>query len=268
MILKAVKLLGLLTVVGQISGQGLILKHEQEYVGQTVLVNRLFDEAVIAAYDAWDFDGDGQQDIVISKQIEGNWCYYVYGLFFSELWSSYPDCPGASSLHYPIFLDFDGDGFKEVVYQDNSLPATVIVYSPHLGMCILSEGSSQMPVGIMDYEGDGLPDIVIEQHNQEGCRVWGAGTTSSSPPSNLVIRPEGDNLILHWAGVDSCSLYNIQWAFTLNGEYADIGMSCTTEFIHNGAAIVPQAFYRVTAITSTFGELTVADGIYRAVNIE
>lgn len=261
----SVVLLGLLAFSCQAFGQGLVLKYsDYDSVGQEF---RYFtggaDEYSPAHYD---FDNDGQTDVIL-KGADGIYTgiLKIIGYAGAVLWESPPDFIYISGD--PLFVDFDGDGNKEIVYKPGI--NSVSVFSPTNDECLLY-ADSLAPVHhknyyVSDFDADSFPDLLLLFFEGDGVRreIWGAGTVSSSPPSNLTIRAvDGDNH-LNWTKVDSCSLYNIKWSFSFDGEYVSVGTSCVPSFVHSGAAIVPRAFYQVTAFTSTWGEREVGRVAFR-----
>jgi hypothetical protein len=249
----------LLFHVSHCHAQGLVLKyihssttHQQQFFA----LSSEASNSVISA-GAWDFNNDGHQDYVVQDRPvggDGLWSLKIYdGIGFSLLWSSDGEIPNNPSWDQPRFYDFTGDGQKEIVYSNDGA-TSLIVYSPSIRECILYRSQVTVNYLILDFDNDGVLDIGIysslppEEYRLE---IWGAGSTSSSPPKNLVIQPSGNSLFLSWQPVDSCSLYDVQWSFSSNGPYASVGTSCTPAFTHSGAAIAPRAYYRVAAITST-----------------
>jgi len=219
------------------------------------------------SHEMMDFDGNGTPEIVL----KGNPGFIVYGMpGFNPLWTapSNAQFDGIGSNFETVFADLTGDGIKEVVwYYGNHVSVNSV--SENQIILVVDSVSNNFPYLIRDYDGDGLPDLMIciEDHSDNGhllyrLEFWGAGTVNSSPPSNLVASTDSDNVILNWQPVDSCSLYNISWALNPLGPFARVGRSALPKFTHNGAAILPRAYYRVTAVTSTDTNLVVGSATF------
>jgi hypothetical protein len=244
-------------------GQGLVLKYRAvRPAGQAFQIMNMTGNYADRT-SAWhDLDGNGSEDLVISPYMGG---FTVYGMpGMNVLWQS----PAASGS-CPFFIDLDGDGIKEIFYQpDGGSNDHFAIYSMAHNSCIFNAdsimGSWIDEMFIADYDGDGLPDIMfnITGTAQWRFEVWGAGTVESSPPSGLIVNADSTDLLLNWQPVDSCSLYNIQWSLSINGPWASVGNSVLTTFMHPGAAIVPRAYYRVVAITSTYGTQIIGNAVY------
>ena len=262
----SVILLGLLAINCQVFGQGLVLKYSvYDSAGQGFVYFTGGNEYSPAYYD---FDNDGQTDVILKGATSP--CIgilKIIGYAGTVLWES---PPGFISLSGdPLFVDFDGDGNKEIVYRPidhNSLS----VFSPINDECLFYADSLEFinhrVYCVSDFDADSLPDLLLVfKEGEYGIRreIWGAGTVSSSPPSNLTIQVMGSDNHLSWTKADSCSLYNIKWSFSFDGEYVSVGTSCVPSFVHSGAAIVPRAFYQVTAFTSTWGEREVGRVVFR-----
>ncbi|MBI5059980.1 VCBS repeat-containing protein [candidate division KSB1 bacterium] len=256
-------LFGLVLVLAALSvdckAQGLVLKYQdfsQQY--EIVAPTRGTQEYP----PLFDFDGNGVQDLCW-RNANGSITVYTFpGMV--PAWTS----PFVVVYLWPVFLDVTGDGLKEVLCQVPG-SGTYCVFSPATNTCLLEidsviEGSCNY--FLTDYDGDQVSDILFvvnAGHGGSRREIWGAGTVASSPPSDLVIQPDGDDLILNWQQVDSCSMYRLYWSFALNGEYASIGTSCTPTFTHPGAVIAPRAYYKVAAITST-NEIIIGPATYAA----
>lgn len=257
------------TMVG--FSQGLVLKHVHSSTThqQQFFAQNLDGFNSVVRYGAWDFNGDGEQDYLVQERPVGGgpyWNLKVYdAVGFGLLWLSEGEIPSETTWGTPRFYDFTGDGQKEIVYIDPGGTGSLYIYSPILHECILSANPASDDYLVLDFDADGVLDIGLyssiapEEYRYE---IWGAGQAASSPPSDLVIQASGTDLILNWQPVDSCSLYDVQWSFTLDGDYASVGTCCTTSFRHPGAAIAPRAYYRVAAITSTFGQQVVGQATY------
>lgn len=263
--------------------QGLVLKHvhssttyQQGFYALGEITNYRSEawlSNLVSHYNAWDFDGDGYQDFLAQERQVGSgnsWSLKVYSsVSFTLLWSSEGEIPDETTWEAPLFFDFTGDGQKEVAYCNTGSNGigTFNIYSPALHTCILSTTPGECQYLILDFDSDGVLDIGLHSSiapEEFRIEIWGAGQVTSSPPTDLVIHSEGSDLVLHWVAVDSCSLYDIQWGFALDGEYASVGTSCTTSFMHSGAAIAPRAYYRVAAITSTLGHEVIGQAVYTA----
>lgn len=242
--------------------QGLILKYQDIPAGwQIVAPTRGTQESP----PLFDFDGNGIQDICW-QNLDGTITVFTFPGMVAA-WTS----PFVVNIGmWPVFVDVTGDANKEVIC---ALPGPIsgryCVFSPTAGTCLLEidsviEGSCNY--FLSDFENDEISDILFVLSNAQGGvrrEIWGAGTVASSPPSDLVITGQNNDLILNWQLVDSCSMYRVYWSFALNGDYASVGTSCTPTFTHPGAAIAPLAFYKVVAITSTNDERVVGQSIYR-----
>lgn len=258
------------TIAALATAQSLVLKRSYTYpiegIQGSTWINGIGGarEWMINDWNTRDFSGDGHSDILFFDR-RGPEQYYIriLGDDLTELWNSYPAISWSQIVYDVTFVDFDGDGNKELVLNGDGNPSTLSIYSPSREMCILSSDLTSDHFFIVDFELDGLPDIVLERTvAPRTYEIWGAGTTTSSPPSDLTIHATGDDLLLNWRGVDSCSLYQIEWGLTLNGEYASVGTSCTPRFTHPGASILPRAYYRVKAVSSTWGEVEIGAATY------
>lgn len=287
-------LLAMLLVISNsfcVNAQGLVLKHQE--VVTTPTGQAIFDppEPISITPDMSDLDGNGQPDLIVwnNTGISDQETITVLGYpGFVPLWTS----PQSIDHNYPtppLFVDVTGDNIKEVLCYGNpgiwTYGHTVMIYSVVDNALLFALDSSlagtqngtsvppdrQTRFFLADYDGDGIMDITVFVPELNGSgdlmsvriEIWGAGTVQSSPPSDLVIASQNNDLILNWQPVDSCSMYRVYWSFGLNGNYASVGTSCTTNFTHAGAAIAPLAFYRVVAITSTSEEQVVGQASHR-----
>jgi hypothetical protein len=247
--------------------QGLVLKYSGRFLGS------MYPNITLQRSPSWsDFDGNGWPDMIVQGFENPNVCT-VYGFpGMIPLWSSPFAC--AVNSDYPFFMDVTGDGIKDVIYRPSSPPSSIAVHSVTANACILlcdsvAFGCAGEPVFLSDYDGDGIPDISVficdltpMNCSDRRLEIWGAGTVSSSAPSELVILPRENVLTLSWTPVDSCSMYEIQWSFPFDSAWATVGTSCLPYFEHPGAAILPRAFYRVVAITSTSGPRIIGPATY------
>lgn len=225
--------------------------------------------------DVWltqDFDGNGYEDMIMSEHPVGGGLYsiVVYGMPGRQLlWSSQTvglNIPMPQNSP-PIFVDFNGDGSKEVIIS-NATDGYMGVFSTADGSCILEDSLPSTPnPEIYDYDGDNLPDIFVrravsspvEYHYQ----IWGYVAGAPSAPENLVAQAEGSNVVLNWQGSPEATAYCILWSLTPNGCFVPIDTTTETNYTHLGATAVPSAFYRVSALGGGEDASLIAQGRYQ-----
>jgi hypothetical protein len=115
-----------------------------------------------------DYDGDGEPEIGVAERV----AYTCYESDGTVLWTQLVEDYSSHSTGSSVF-DFEGDGYAEVVYADES---TVWIYQGATGAVRLAETShtsatvNEYPV-VVDVDGDGEVEIVIP--DDEGVYVVG-----------------------------------------------------------------------------------------------
>lgn len=120
-----------------------------------------------------DFDGDGNQDVLIRNSSSGQW--YMYNLENSDVQSrGYVLLESAKNVAVQAVADFNNDGKSDVLlrnqvtgeWQINLLSnktVTEVIYPP------MSKVTSWKLVAAQDFDGNGSPDILIRN---QGSNAW------------------------------------------------------------------------------------------------
>ncbi len=101
---------------------------------------------------------------------------------------------------------------------------------------------------VLDYDNDGLDDIIVVSQNNTTCWVYGVatGNPAISPPQDLTILQEGQDNMISWSSVTNATAYRIEWSSALDGVgFTRIGTTTGTTFIHKNQAGQERGFYRV-----------------------
>ena len=106
-----------------------------------------------------DFDGDGEADIAVYRQVSGEW--FVLRSSDKTLYRQSWGCPSCGDL--PLPADYDGDGRADIAVYRDTTGEWFILRSSNLSLLHVSWGAPSLgdkPVP-RDYDRDGKADIAV-----------------------------------------------------------------------------------------------------------
>jgi hypothetical protein len=240
---KLVALATLLTGSGLAWGQDIVLKASFPYSNPESYIWSIFVPTPI------DVNDDGVAEIPV---------YTPHGQELLDITDFQHFAPnGNCGIGYPAtavyYTAMRRSGVAEWImtagcYSDSDIIKIVDIASQEVLLEVDASGSIVPRSFLMDYDQDGLNDVIFRV-NQTERQVYGIATGNPpiGPPQELDIQQVGEDYVITWSSVPDATAYRVEWSSALDGgvRFTRIGYTSSTTFTHRNQVGQERGFYRV-----------------------